>query len=1079
MDGERSVSGDLSGVNGAAHHDNNNDIILEATLFRRSSYDIWLPRYFVFSSDHTLAYYHKKGGSSSGRPRQTFVVSREAGCEVSNLYVSQRHQQSSTGAKELLYCFKLTWPTNDNEEDDDIDDNMSQIPEGMNDSFIGGLRDDCSSVGSAPPYMKSTTGHVYAPSDNILDEDINYLFEAYGADDDDDGAENGEQDSNSEQHPLVSATPGAEGMMRLKSDETPPAASSDRSIDSDSILIGKNTRGNTTTTTSRHHSSLSAINFSTSTVKKMKKKLQFPKKAFKGLTLTRSTSTGSTRKNNGRMDHPISEELFPPNEEGNTIINNNSGIEASMSGDNMDASLKRTERVQRMYAKQKMKERDQLRQEFITKKKAKKKKQEKMLMQGTKVAAAATAAAGVAVLTAGVGLVAGLAFVGIGAAAGAGSSASVLGLPKRAGKSKEIIIATACYEEAKEWKSTIDQHLEYENLKRTTWGRILFSEGNSNSAFLARDQGEILDDRKLSRDKAFLFEPTTQWTPLDGWAVSLLGTGNQGLRIFREEKSLPDFHDDANSRPVKRILTNLSVDSEGGICPPMKAHVVLNTSPLNAFMCIMSYARMAPNGSNMNFLPQSEQATSFRVLESIDDHMDIVHLVFRPMYLFPSWTSPRDFVLVRYWRYEPDGSYVICYESVQHRDCPATEGFVRGEMHAAYTVSPRTQIHMKKSASKFDSMAQECLLTAVVQVNPRGWVPICPLPFISLKCYGSAFGIAALLQLLDIRDAIDRDRFVAAALDIEPPTTHFQAKAYNGDSDELVMQASVISGRSDDRNYDFTYSARESTKIKDSTSGLPAVPPPFYTDGWAEPDSNSFLVRGPSYKVDQVKINAGQSIGRLLATDICEVTAPIYSGMSKHPNERIQLALQKEKMLKAKGLPSDVPPFIFVLNIVLPADPLYHMVFYYAVDDMSEIDGTSGTPTSKLCNEFFFGDSDEFRDKTFKLIPQIVQGNFMVRRAVGTTPAIMGKKLRQLYVKDEENKRFFEIVLDCCSSSVAAGVIRLSLGYAKTLVIDIGFLFEGDDETVLPERLFGGVRLKNADFGMPIRKVEPPSPIER
>jgi len=159
---------------------------------------------------------------------------------------------------------------------------------------------------------------------------------------------------------------------------------------------------------------------------------------------------------------------------------------------------------------------------------------------------------------------------------------------------------------------------------------------------------------------------------------------------------------------------------------------------------------------------------------------------------------------------------------------------------------------------------------------------------------------------------------------------------------------------------------------------------------------------------------------------------------------------------------------------VLPNEPFYHMVFYYAVDDISEIDGSSGTPTSKLSKEFFFGDSDEFREKTFKLIPQIVQGNFMVRRAVGSTPVIMGKKLRQLYVKDEENKRFFEIILDCCSSSVAGGVIRLSLGYAKTLVIDMGFVLEGDDETVLPERIFGCVRIKNPDFSVPIRKVEPP-----
>lgn len=705
-----------------------------------------------------------------------------------------------------------------------------------------------------------------------------------------------------------------------------------------------------------------------------------------------------------------------------------------------------------------------------------------MIVQGTKVAVAASAAASVAILTAGVGLVAGLAFVGIGAAAGAtGGGASVLGIPSmKKGKRSEMVIATASYEDAKLWKSTLDAHLEYENLKETTWGRILFSDGQTKNAYLSHDiavgPSEDVNERKLnSGEKAFLFEPGTQWRPLDGWAVSLLGTGNQGLRVFREEKSaIPTGLELSFGRgKVKKILTNLSVD--GGTCSPMKAHVVLHTSPLDAFMCIMSYA---VTGNNPSLNPRSELSSSFRIIESIDDHMDVIHLLFRPIYLFPSWTCPRDFVLVRYWRFEPDGSYVICYESVRHRECPPIEGYVRGEMHQAYTVSPRKQAP-KKGSTQQDLHSQECLLTAVVQVDPKGWVPISPFPFVSMKCYGESFGLQALLQLLDIRDAIDRDRFIPVALDIEPPTTHMRSKTYDLPASERGELADIKAnsnrnGTEEARNYDFSYLSRESMLCQESSSGLSTTPPPFIYEQWAEPDANSFLVRGPSYKTDGVKINAGQSIARLFAVDFVEVEAPIYTGMTTHPTERVQLALKKEQQLREQGFNSDVPPFIFVLNIVLPGDPLYHAVFYYAIDDLSEIDGSAGTPTSKLCNKFFFGDSDAFRDKTFKLIPQIVQGNFMVRKAVGSTPAIMGQKLRQLYVKDDVDNRFFEIVLDCCSSSVAAGVIRLSLGYAKTLVVDMGFLFEGDEPSVLPERILGCVRLKCPDLVGKVRKLSPP-----
>lgn len=1009
---------------------NGNECILEGSLLKRSSHHYWNERHFVFAADNTLAYYHKKGDA---RPRRSYVVSREAGCEVSNLYVSQR--QLNTG-KELIYCFKLSWNTVDN---------FSRNDGNLNDSFYN--RDDASSVGTGPGDVQQTVrrgqgipGHQYTPSGNTLDDDIDFLFENYGT-----------EDCTS---PMAS---DQGGNIPTNPEETHNYLSGDRSVDSDSFFMPNSNSNNLSTT-----------------AKKKKKKSYLSIKPGKALKSIRSVSTGSKKSKKGDKERPV-EVLFPPTEEEN--------LNTSLShiGETMDASLKRTERNQRLYAEQKMKERDKLRQQFLSKRKETKKKQQKMIVQGTKVAVAASAAAGVAILTAGVGLVAGLAFVGIGAAAGAtGGGASVLGIPMKRGNRSEIVIATASYEEAKVWKSTLDAHLEYENLKETTWGRILFSEGQANNAYLSHDlvaSDAVNESKGAGGEKTFLFEPSTQWRPLDGWAVSLLGTGNQGLRVYREEKSASPTGMDINfrNRPVKRILTTLSVD--GGTCSPMKAHVVLHTSPLDAFMCIMSYA--VTTGTNTSFGPRSEQSTSFRVIESIDDHMDVVHLVFRPIYLFPSWTCPRDFVLVRYWRFEPDGSYVICYESVQHRDCPPIEGYVRGEMHQAYTLSPRKQAQ-RKGVSKQDWQSQECLLTAVVQVDPRGWVPISPFPFVSMKCYGESFGLTALLQLLDIRDAIDRDRFIPVALDIEPPTNLMRTKTYDlpaSETGELadINANSTRNSTEEARNYDFSYASREASKTQESASGLTTTPPPFALERWAEPDANSFLVRGPSYKTDGVKINAGQSIARLFAVDFVEVDCPIYSGMTTHPTERVQCALRKEKQLREKGLKGDVPPFIFVLNIVLPGEPLYHGVFYYAIDDLSEIDGTSGTPTSRLCNKFFFGNSDEFRDKTFKLIPQIVQGNFMVRKAVGSTPAIMGQKLRQLYVRDEVDNRYFEIVLDCCSSSVAAGVIRLSLGYAKTLVVDLGFLFEGDDSSVLPERIFGAVRIKNPDFGKGVRKVSPAS----
>ena len=220
----------------------------------------------------------------------------------------------------------------------------------------------------------------------------------------------------------------------------------------------------------------------------------------------------------------------------------------------------------------------------------------------------------------------------------------------------------------------------------------------------------------------------------------------------------------------------------------------------------------------------------------------------------------------------------------------------------------------------------------------------------------------------------------------------------------------------------------------------------------------------------------GKVLGDSWLPMLCTSTNRVIT-FSLHPTERLQVALQREKELQAsRGGGEDIgtetssilPPFVFIVNITLPGPPYHHGVFYFGVDDRSAIDGTDGTPSSILCNKFFFGESDEFRDKTFKLIPTVVKGTFLVRKAIGSTPCIMGKKVKQHYVR---NHRFFELTIDNSDSPAAGGVIKIALGYARTLVVDLGFLLEGQESKTLPERLFGAVRIKRLRFQEEIRTV--------
>jgi len=233
---------------------------------------------------------------------------------------------------------------------------------------------------------------------------------------------------------------------------------------------------------------------------------------------------------------------------------------------------------------------------------------------------------------------------------------------------------------------------------------------------------------------------------------------------------------------------------------------------------------------------------------------------------------------------------------------------------------------------------------------------------------------------------------------------------------------------------------------------------PLRPEAWAEVPATSFDVRGKNYLRDKKKAPSEPSLFTLLTVDLVQADRSVLDGLCKHPEERIQTALKREAETGIKELPN----FIFAFNIAVPGPPFYHMVAYFGIDDIAVLKNQE-TPCGRLMSKFFFGDSDKFRDNTFKLIPRIVEGHYIVRKAVGKKPSILGRKVKQYYVRDE-NERFFELILDVGSEYVAEKLTALGIGYARSLTLDMMLLFEGADEDTLPERILGGVRLMNLDF---------------
>lgn len=97
------------------------------------------------------------------------------------------------------------------------------------------------------------------------------------------------------------------------------------------------------------------------------------------------------------------------------------------------------------------------------------------------------------------------------------------------------------------------------------------------------------------------------------------------------------------------------------------------------------------------------------------------------------------------------------------------------------------------------------------------------------------------------------------------------------------------------------------------------------------------------------------------------------------------------------------------------------------------------------------------RNKKFKVIPSIRKGSWVVKKAVGQKPAIIGKALTTTY--HEAKNQYLEVDIDVNSSKIAQFMMGVVKGAAKDFVIDIGFLIESQEEDELPEMLLGTVRL--------------------
>ncbi|XP_024530767.1 protein ENHANCED DISEASE RESISTANCE 2 isoform X2 [Selaginella moellendorffii] len=518
-------------------------------------------------------------------------------------------------------------------------------------------------------------------------------------------------------------------------------------------------------------------------------------------------------------------------------------------------------------------------------------------------------------------------------------------------------------------------------------------------------------------------------------------------------------------RTVNGLRIFEDIKSENGAI--MKSVGVVEATPEMIFEMIMTL--------DISLRHQWDTLTGqLELVEHIDGHTDIVYGTFDPKY-FKRWSSlfsyKRYYVFSRYWRRHQDGSYYITQMEVSHKGAPRKPGYRKITLNpGVWEITPLP--------SKPGTGTPRSLVTQIMEIKSTGWgrwkkshyskfhatVPYAMLcRTAGLREYFSAEALHGVEERLVTKSIVNHDESTCE-------TTRLSQVETNEEFYDAITAGDPADEDDDDSEEEEKKPLNKtgSHKLRRVTWGVMLLskrPPAPGDNGelmlgcsameinmklfkstlrhqssekdqncWCDPGGQGFMVRGKTYMKDYLKVPGGDPLLKLLTVDWLKSDDKI-GAIAKHPASIVQTPAGKAL------------PFIFVVNLQVPAKPNYSLVFYYAADRPIR--------PGSLLDKFANGD-DAFRNARFKLIPSIVEGYWVVKRAVGTKACLLGRAVTCHYIREDN---YFEIDVDIGSSSVARGVIGLVLGYVTNIVVDLAVLIEAKEESELPEYLLGTTRI--------------------
>lgn len=321
-----------------------------------------------------------------------------------------------------------------------------------------------------------------------------------------------------------------------------------------------------------------------------------------------------------------------------------------------------------------------------------------------------------------------------------------------------------------------------------------------------------------------------------------------------------------------------------------------------------------------------------KTLKTVDENTHIIGQTWRGSGILGRCTAPREMVLLRTWRRDMDGTYIVLYQSTNHVSMRKQHGRwwslstpVRVDVEAAgFTIAPLLPKYASSAAE-----SQESLVTLVLKADLGGTLSggsaagrlLSPFQGVAVKSMLEP----VVTSIVVLRDQVEQSRFVirplSHVLDMEQEQSKEDVSVREGRRMERTATMLVYRDRATlaDAQMQCKEEKESETAVKEhmEPSESPdiswAIAGTCQKKYWLSPGSSNFKVRGKKYLVDKKKIPAAVPMFELVAVDLLEMEEPVYHVCQHLP-----------------AIEHSPAPFLFCVQMMVPSSPPVSLVSSWA-----------------------------------------------------------------------------------------------------------------------------------------------------